>query len=189
MGLWYDDKLKVQKGAVQVWPLFAEHFTEQEQEHLVGQIVGRTGAEVLQAMLPWVTGEPAGVLPGSLISSADLCWKEKEPTLALPQPLTAGRSPHSTSAEGFMRFRVWQGNYKRVWLFSEGLSNCLSSVYEPAILLCLPESASVPSSQSTSSMAGCGSGPGSHHQGVLLCCSSLVRSNGYKTVACNSIRA
>lgn len=42
---------------VQVWPLFAEHFTEQEQEHLVGQIVGRTGAEVLQAMLPWVTGE------------------------------------------------------------------------------------------------------------------------------------
>ena len=42
---------------VQVWPLFAEHFTEQEQEHLVGQIVGRTGAEVLQAMLPWVTGK------------------------------------------------------------------------------------------------------------------------------------
>ncbi len=40
-----------------MWPLFAEHFTEQEQEHLVGQIVGRTGAEVLQAMLPWVTGE------------------------------------------------------------------------------------------------------------------------------------
>ena len=44
---------------MQVWPLFAEHFTEQEQEHLVGQIVGRTGAEVLQAMLPWVNGESA----------------------------------------------------------------------------------------------------------------------------------
>lgn len=43
----------------QVWPLFAEHFTEQEQEHLVGQIVGRTGAEVLQAMLPWVNGKSA----------------------------------------------------------------------------------------------------------------------------------
>ncbi len=55
-GLKYDavsDKLAF----VQVWPLFAEHFTEQEQEHLVGQIVGRTGAEVLQAMLPWVNGE------------------------------------------------------------------------------------------------------------------------------------
>ena len=45
------------QSCVQVWPLFAEHFTEQEQEHLVGQIVGRTGAEVLQAMLPWVTGK------------------------------------------------------------------------------------------------------------------------------------
>ena len=48
---------------VQVWPLFAEHFTEQEQEHLVGQIVGRTGAEVLQAMLPWVTGKAPFLSP------------------------------------------------------------------------------------------------------------------------------
>lgn len=40
----------------ELWPLFAEHFTTQEQEDLVGLIIGRTGAEVLQAMLPWVTG-------------------------------------------------------------------------------------------------------------------------------------
>ncbi len=60
----------MQRGAVQVWPLFAEHFTEQEQERLVGQIVGRTGAEVLQAMLPWVTGEPAGELPCSWMDVA-----------------------------------------------------------------------------------------------------------------------
>lgn len=39
----------------ELWPLFAEYFTEEEQDHLVGVIVGRTGAEVLQAMLPWVT--------------------------------------------------------------------------------------------------------------------------------------
>ena len=112
----------MQWGAVQVWPLFAEHFTEQEQEHLVGQIVGRTGAEVLQAMLPWVTGERAGLLPASLISAADLCWKEKKPDLAIPQPLTAGRLPHSSSAEGFVRLRVWQSTYRTVWLFTEGLS-------------------------------------------------------------------
>ena len=62
--------------AAQVWPLFAEHFTEQEQEHLVGQIVGRTGAEVLQAMLPWVTGKalflfpPATIIPHSLQAGA-----------------------------------------------------------------------------------------------------------------------
>ncbi len=40
----------------ELWPLFAEYFTEAEQDHLVGVIIGRTGAEVLQAMLPWVTG-------------------------------------------------------------------------------------------------------------------------------------
>lgn len=38
----------------ELWPLFAEHFTVQEQEDLVGRIIGRTGAEVLQAMLPWI---------------------------------------------------------------------------------------------------------------------------------------
>lgn len=32
----------------ELWPLFGEHFTLQEQQHLVGIIIGRTGAEVLQ---------------------------------------------------------------------------------------------------------------------------------------------
>ena len=40
----------------ELWPLFAEHFTTEEQERLVGVIIGRTGAEVLQSLLPWVTG-------------------------------------------------------------------------------------------------------------------------------------
>jgi zinc finger-like protein len=40
----------------ELWPLFAEHFTVAEQQALVGAIIGRTGAEVLQAMLPWVAG-------------------------------------------------------------------------------------------------------------------------------------
>ena len=41
----------------ELWPLFAEHFTTEEQNRLVGVIIGRTGAEVLQSLLPWVTGE------------------------------------------------------------------------------------------------------------------------------------
>ena len=41
----------------ELWPLFAEHFSTEEQERLVGVIIGRTGAEVLQSLLPWVTGE------------------------------------------------------------------------------------------------------------------------------------
>jgi 2-hydroxychromene-2-carboxylate isomerase len=33
----------------ELWPLFSEHFSVAEQQHLVGVIIGRTGAEVLQA--------------------------------------------------------------------------------------------------------------------------------------------
>ncbi len=32
----------------ELWPVFVEHFTVEEQQGLVGQIIGRTGAEVLQ---------------------------------------------------------------------------------------------------------------------------------------------
>ena len=45
----------------ELWPLFAEHFTTAEQEEVVGRIIGRTGAEALQAMLPWVAGGPPAV--------------------------------------------------------------------------------------------------------------------------------
>lgn len=36
----------------ELWPLFSEHFSVQEQQHLVGIIIGRTGAEVLQVRQP-----------------------------------------------------------------------------------------------------------------------------------------
>lgn len=45
----------------ELWPLFAENFSAAEQEALVGVIVGRTGAEVLAATLPWVV---AATTPG-----------------------------------------------------------------------------------------------------------------------------
>ena len=44
----------------ELWPLFAEHFSVGEQEHLVGLIIGSTGAEVLHSMLSWVQGERPG---------------------------------------------------------------------------------------------------------------------------------
>ncbi|KAJ8548283.1 hypothetical protein K7X08_030752 [Anisodus acutangulus] len=40
---------------VELWPLFDLHFSIEEQDKLVGRIIGTTGAEVLQSMLPWVT--------------------------------------------------------------------------------------------------------------------------------------
>ena len=40
---------------LELWPLFGSHFSVEEQDKIVGRIIGTTGAEVLQSMLPWVT--------------------------------------------------------------------------------------------------------------------------------------
>lgn len=40
---------------LELWPLFDRHFSLEEQDKIVGRIIGSTGAEVLQSMLPWVT--------------------------------------------------------------------------------------------------------------------------------------
>lgn len=40
---------------LELWPLFDRHFSVEEQDKIVGLIIGTTGAEVLQSMLPWVT--------------------------------------------------------------------------------------------------------------------------------------
>lgn len=40
---------------LELWPLFGRHFSVDEQDKIVGRIIGTTGAEVLQSMLPWVT--------------------------------------------------------------------------------------------------------------------------------------
>ncbi|KNA10882.1 hypothetical protein SOVF_140190 [Spinacia oleracea] len=39
----------------ELWPLFDKHFSVEDQDKIVGHIIGTTGAEVLQSMLPWVT--------------------------------------------------------------------------------------------------------------------------------------
>lgn len=38
----------------ELWPKFLEHFSKEVQENLIGSIIGRTKAEVLQSMLPWL---------------------------------------------------------------------------------------------------------------------------------------
>ena len=49
--------LSVHSEESELWPLFAEHFSVEEQQYLVGVIIGRTGAQVLQTLLPWISGE------------------------------------------------------------------------------------------------------------------------------------
>ncbi|KAB1216691.1 putative RING finger protein C2F3.16 [Morella rubra] len=39
---------------VEIWPLFRESFSIEEQEKIIGRMFGRTGAEVLQDMIPWL---------------------------------------------------------------------------------------------------------------------------------------
>ena len=46
----------VAKEEAELWPLFEKHFSFDEQEKIVGKIIGRTGAEVLRSMLTWVRG-------------------------------------------------------------------------------------------------------------------------------------
>ena len=40
---------------LELWPLFGRYFSVEEQDKLVHRIIGTTGAEVIQSILPWVT--------------------------------------------------------------------------------------------------------------------------------------
>lgn len=48
-------EIHVRAEETELWPFFAEHFTIEEQQKIVGQVIGRTGAEVLQMMIPWIS--------------------------------------------------------------------------------------------------------------------------------------
>lgn len=43
----------VDREEIELWPLFRECFSIEEQERLIGAIFGRTKAEILQDMIPW----------------------------------------------------------------------------------------------------------------------------------------
>lgn len=45
----------VSREELELWPLFDKYFSVEEQNRIVGRIIGATGAEMLQSMLPWVT--------------------------------------------------------------------------------------------------------------------------------------
>ncbi|KAL1807733.1 hypothetical protein ACET3Z_024723 [Daucus carota] len=57
---------------LELWPLFDQHVSLEEQEKLVGRIIGTTGAEVLQSMLPWVTSALTQVEQDKMMDT----WKQ-----------------------------------------------------------------------------------------------------------------
>ena len=46
----------IHREEVELWPLFRECFSLKEQERIIGSILGRTKAEILQDMIPWLMG-------------------------------------------------------------------------------------------------------------------------------------
>ncbi|XP_022768172.1 zinc finger protein BRUTUS-like At1g74770 [Durio zibethinus] len=44
----------VHREEVELWPLFRECFSLEEQEKIIGNMLGRTGAEILKDMMPWL---------------------------------------------------------------------------------------------------------------------------------------
>ncbi|XWS51065.1 hypothetical protein CRYUN_Cryun12cG0144200 [Craigia yunnanensis] len=44
----------VHREEVELWPLFRECFSLEEQEKIIGSMLGRTGAEILHDMIPWL---------------------------------------------------------------------------------------------------------------------------------------
>ncbi|XP_061344985.1 zinc finger protein BRUTUS-like [Gastrolobium bilobum] len=92
----------------ELWPLFGKHFTVEEQDKIVGRIIGTTGAEVLQSMLPWVTSALTQDEQNKMMDTwkqatkntmfnewLNECWKENPASVTLTET-----SDHSTSQRG-----------------------------------------------------------------------------------------
>jgi len=92
----------------ELWPLFGRHFTVEEQDKIVGRIIGTTGAEVLQSMLPWVTSALTQDEQNKMMDTwkqatkntmfnewLSECWKESPASITETET-----SDHSTSRRG-----------------------------------------------------------------------------------------
>lgn len=83
---------------LELWPLFDRHFSVEEQDKLVGRIIGTTGAEVLQSMLPWVTSVLTQEEQNKMMDT----WKQATKNTMFTEWLNEwweGSSPSSESSE------------------------------------------------------------------------------------------
>lgn len=62
----------IMREELELWPLFDKLFSVEEQDKIVGRIIGSTGAEVLQSMLPWVSSALSHEEQSSLMDA----WKQ-----------------------------------------------------------------------------------------------------------------
>ncbi|KAL5725526.1 hypothetical protein ACHQM5_008662 [Ranunculus cassubicifolius] len=67
-----------QREEIELWPLFTEYFTDEEQDKIIGSILGNTRAEVLQQMIPWLM---ASLSPGEQHAMMSLWRKATKNTM------------------------------------------------------------------------------------------------------------
>uniref|UniRef100_A0A2P2K0V3 Uncharacterized protein LOC105113207 isoform X1 n=2 Tax=Rhizophora mucronata TaxID=61149 RepID=A0A2P2K0V3_RHIMU len=86
---------------LELWPLFDRHFSVEEQDRIVGRIIGTTGAEVLQSMLPWVTAALSLEEQNKMMDT----WKQATKNTMFSEWLnewwegTSTATPHATTSE------------------------------------------------------------------------------------------
>lgn len=86
---------------LELWPLFDRHFSVDEQDKIIGRIIGTTGAEVLQSMLPWVTSALTQDEQNKMMDT----WKQATKNTMFNEWLnecwkgTPGSPPHTESLE------------------------------------------------------------------------------------------
>lgn len=104
---------------LELWPLFGRHFSVEEQDKIVGRIIGSTGAEVLQSMLPWVTSALTQDEQSKLIDTwkhatkntmfnewLDECWKGPHESSFLTETPDANISHKGICLASFLLIRI-----------------------------------------------------------------------------------
>ena len=99
---------------LELWPLFDKHFSVEEQDKIVGRIIGTTGAEVLQSMLPWVTSALTQEEQNKMMDTwrkatkntmfnewLNEWWKET------PESPSQASAENSTTPTGFLNIPFW----------------------------------------------------------------------------------
>ncbi|CAI9113543.1 OLC1v1014162C2 [Oldenlandia corymbosa var. corymbosa] len=103
---------------LELWPLFNEHFSVEEQGKIVGRIIGTTGAEVLQSMLPWVTSALTQDEQNNWMDSLkqttrntmfnewlNECWRKTPELSVLPEEVENTATKGADTLEGDQMFK------------------------------------------------------------------------------------
>jgi zinc finger-like protein len=101
----------VHREELELWPLFDEHFSVDDQDKIVGRIIGSTGAEVLQSMIPWVTSALSLEEQNRMLDT----WKQATKNTMFDEwlsewwkssPTSSGPSNVTSPSEGLLGFFV-----------------------------------------------------------------------------------